>query len=132
MNPGWLWAGLQLAILAGVNKNPYHSTEIILSILYYTLISPAGPHAFSRGVLPAGFQPYISPYASSYYLRAALASNANEATLELLNNLCDPMAAPSHGNKWEPSGRRWTPKEDRVWVSPRAGPTAGRPAPQPS
>ncbi|KAK3496009.1 Six-hairpin glycosidase-like protein [Neurospora crassa] len=87
-----------LAILAGVNKNPTHSTETILSTLSKDLMSPVGPHAFSSSVIKAGFQPYISPYASSYHLRAALASNAREAALELLNNLWAPMADPAHEN----------------------------------
>ena len=87
-----------LAILAGVNRNPDHSTETILSTLSKDLMSPFGPHSFSSGVVEAGFKPYISPYASSYHLRAALASNTSESALELLNNLWAPMADPSHEN----------------------------------
>ncbi|KAH8894275.1 Six-hairpin glycosidase [Thozetella sp. PMI_491] len=87
-----------IAILAGVNKNPSHSTETLLSTLSTDLMTPVGPHSFSSGAIAAGFQPYISPYASAYHLRAALAANASEASLELLHNLWGPMADTANVN----------------------------------
>lgn len=66
-----------IAILAGVNLDSSHSTGIILSSLD-NLLTPSGPLVFSSKVIAAGFQSYISPYASSYHLRATLASNASE------------------------------------------------------
>ena len=86
-----------IAILAGVNINPTHSTERILSSLE-NLMAPSGPLSFSPEVISEGFQSYISPYASSYHLRAALASNASDSALELLSNLWEPMANPTNTN----------------------------------
>lgn len=86
-----------IAILAGVNVDPKHSTEKILASLD-TLMTPSGPLAFSSQVIAEGFQSYISPYASSYHLRAALASGAGESALRLLNNLWEPMANVSNAN----------------------------------
>ncbi|KAK7912278.1 hypothetical protein PG985_014759, partial [Apiospora marii] len=90
-----------LAILAGVNLDPAHSTPKILSTLSTGLLNPAGqPLAFSAGALTAkaGFQPYASPYASAYHLRAALASNATAAALQLLDGMWAPMADPTGAN----------------------------------
>ncbi|KAI1843412.1 hypothetical protein JX265_013294 [Neoarthrinium moseri] len=87
-----------IAILAGVNKNPAHSSEIILSTLSKDLGRPAGPMAFSSGIIASGFQPYISPYASAYHLRAALASGNSDASLELLRSLWAPMADTNNAN----------------------------------
>ncbi|KAI0178491.1 hypothetical protein BJ166DRAFT_601358 [Pestalotiopsis sp. NC0098] len=87
-----------IAILANVNKNESHSTETILSTLSVDLSRPAGPMAFSSGMIDAGFQAYISPYASAYHLRAALASNNSMAALELLHSLWAPMADTSNAN----------------------------------
>jgi len=86
-----------IAILAGVNLDPNHSTERILSSLG-KLISPHGPLAFSPEVISQGFQSYISPYASSYHLRAALASNASEQAMKLLSSLWEPMANAGNAN----------------------------------
>ncbi|KAH8586785.1 glycoside hydrolase family 78 protein [Bisporella sp. PMI_857] len=87
-----------LAILAGVNLNFSHSSSSILSTLSNLLMQPTGPLAFSSRVLAAGFQAYISPYASSYHLRAALTASNDTAALELLHNLWVPMANPSNEN----------------------------------
>jgi hypothetical protein len=86
-----------IAILAGVNLDPSHSTERILSSLD-KLTTPHGPLAFSPEVIAQGFQSYISPYASSYHLRAALASNASEHALKLLSSLWEPMANTANAN----------------------------------
>jgi hypothetical protein len=86
-----------IAILAGVNLDPTHSTERILSTLE-KLMTPYGPLAFSPEVIAEGFQSYISPYASSYHLRAALASNARESALKLLSSLWEPMANTANAN----------------------------------
>jgi hypothetical protein len=86
-----------IAILAGVNLDPTHSTERILSSLE-KLTTPHGPLAFSPEVIAQGFRSYISPYASSYHLRAALASNASEQALKLLSSLWEPMANTANAN----------------------------------
>jgi hypothetical protein len=86
-----------MAILAGVNVDPSHSTETILRSLE-NLMTPSGPLAFSPEVIAAGYQSYISPYASSYHLRAVLASNASESALQLLRSLWEPMANTSNAN----------------------------------
>lgn len=86
-----------IAILAGVNLDPAHSSKTILESLD-TLLVPAGSLAFSDQVVAAGFQSYISPYASSYHLRAALASNASATALTLLNRLWEPMANEGNAN----------------------------------
>ena len=86
-----------MAILAGVNVDPTHSTATILSSLD-KLLTPSGPLAFSSEVIAAGYQSYISPYASSYHLRATLASNASKSALQLLRQLWEPMANTSNAN----------------------------------
>ncbi|KAG6364004.1 hypothetical protein INS49_009107 [Diaporthe citri] len=87
-----------IAILAGVNLAAKHSSEAILSTLSADLMRPAGPLAFSSNVIASGFQPYISPFASAYHLRAALASNNSDAAMELIDNLWAPMADTSNAN----------------------------------
>ena len=87
-----------IAILAGVNLDPSHSSETILSTLSRELATPKGPLAFSSGVLQHGFQRYISPYASAYHLRAAFTSQNAGAARELLDSLWAPMADPSNAN----------------------------------
>jgi hypothetical protein len=101
-----------LAILAGVNRRPDHSTDTILQSLD-TLFTPAGPLAFSSAALSAGFQPYISPYASAYHLRAAAVSNNTEAFMKLLGQLWEPMANVHNENYtgafWETLDRNGRP-----------------------
>lgn len=105
-----------LAILAGVNlDNPDHSTDKILSTLSTGLFtnpnSTAGqplPLAFSAAAVTdaGGFQPYVSPYASAYHLRAALLASSNDDAngagtayvRELLDSVWAPMADPAHAN----------------------------------
>lgn len=87
-----------IAILAGVNLAANHSSETILSTLSADLMQPAGPLAFSSDAIASGFQSYISPFASAYHLRAALASNNSDAALELLKNLWAPMADSGNAN----------------------------------
>ncbi|KAH7150278.1 Six-hairpin glycosidase-like protein [Dactylonectria estremocensis] len=86
-----------IAILAGVNVNSSHSTQTILSTLAQ-LVKPAGPLAFSESIIAAGFQSYISPYASAYHLRAAMASNDSQSALTLLEKLWFPMADKENAN----------------------------------
>ena len=86
-----------IAILAGVNLDPTHSTERILSSLE-KLVTPHGPLAFSPEVIAKGFKSYISPFASSYHLRAALASNASESARKLLTTLWEPMSNMTNAN----------------------------------
>lgn len=87
-----------IAILAGVNVAANHSSQAILSTLSTDLMRPAGPLAFSTNITESGFQSYISPFASAYHLRAALATNNSDAALELLNNLWAPMADSTNAN----------------------------------
>ena len=87
-----------IAILAGVNLDPSHSSEVILSTLSRELATPKGPLAFSSGVLQRGFRRYISPYASAYHLRAAFASRNSTAALELLDSLWAPMTDINNAN----------------------------------
>ncbi|KAH6643329.1 Six-hairpin glycosidase-like protein [Truncatella angustata] len=87
-----------IAILAGVNKDPSHSSKIILSTLSTELGRPAGPMAFSSGLIASGFQPYISPYASAYHLRAALASSNGDVAVGLLHDLWGSMADTDNAN----------------------------------
>ncbi|RWA04357.1 hypothetical protein EKO27_g10754 [Xylaria grammica] len=87
-----------LAILAGVNLDPSHSTQTILSTLSRDLMTAAGPLAFSNGVVESGFQRGISPFASAYHLRAALDSGNGTVALELLNSLWLPMVDEKNAN----------------------------------
>lgn len=75
-----------LAIPAGVNTNASHSTEAIFTSLG-TLIQPAWPLAFSDGAFTVRFQPIISPYASVFHLREALAAGNETSALTLLNSI---------------------------------------------
>ena len=97
MTEGYAQDANAMAILAGVNVDPSHSTETILSSLD-KLLTPSGPLAFSPEVVAAGYQSYISPYASSYHLRAILASSASDSALQLLRQLWEPMANTSNAN----------------------------------
>ncbi|KAH7029760.1 Six-hairpin glycosidase-like protein [Microdochium trichocladiopsis] len=88
-----------IAILAGVNIDPTHSSERILATLSEQLSTPRGPLAFSTGTITTyGFQRYISPYASGYHLRAALATGNSAAAQELLDTLWAPMADKNNAN----------------------------------
>ncbi|AEO55772.1 glycoside hydrolase family 78 protein [Thermothelomyces thermophilus ATCC 42464] len=87
-----------IAILAGVNLDPSHSSETILSTLSRELSTPKGPLSFSSGVLQHGFQRYISPYASAYHLRAAFTSQNSTAARELLDSLWAPMTDTNNAN----------------------------------
>lgn len=94
-----------IAILAGINIDPAHSSKIIMDSLSTHLMTPFGPRAFSEAAFDLGFQPLVSPYASSYHLRAALASNEVDAANELLGKLWWPMADTANvnytGTFWE-------------------------------
>ncbi|KAK1635632.1 Six-hairpin glycosidase-like protein [Colletotrichum phormii] len=86
-----------LAILAGVPASP-NTTSSILSTLSRDLLLPSGPLAFSKSTVLAGFAQKISPYASSYHLRAALSAGDASTALSLLKPLWAPMANPTHEN----------------------------------
>ncbi|EXF77089.1 alpha-L-rhamnosidase [Colletotrichum fioriniae PJ7] len=86
-----------LAILANVPPSPI-ATASILSTLASDLILPTGPLAFSNSTTSAGFAQKISPYASSYHLRAALSARDASTALTLLKTLWAPMADPKHEN----------------------------------
>lgn len=98
MQDGFSQDSNAIAILAGVNLAANHSSQLILSALSADMMRPAGPLAFSSGVIASGFQPYISPFASAYHLRAALASNNGDAAGELLHSLWAPMADSKNEN----------------------------------
>ncbi|KAK3307726.1 glycoside hydrolase family 78 protein [Chaetomium strumarium] len=120
-----------IAILAGVNVDPSHSSESILSTLSAELVGAKGPLAFSSGVLAHGFQRYMSPYASAYHLRAAFSSQNSDAARELLDTLWAPMAdirnANYTGSFWETldeSGRPGLGVVTSMCHGWSAGPTA--------
>ncbi|GKT50465.1 uncharacterized protein ColSpa_10646 [Colletotrichum spaethianum] len=85
-----------LAILAGVPSPDV--TPRVLSTLSDALLLPAGPLAFSPSTAASGFAKKISPYASAYHLRAALASRDAPTAKALLKTLWAPMADPTHAN----------------------------------
>lgn len=87
-----------IVMLAGVNLAANHSSQTILSTLSADLMRPSGPLAFSSDVIASGFQPYISPLASAYHLRAAPMSNNSDAALEMLNSVWAPMADTRNTN----------------------------------
>ncbi|EAQ90053.1 hypothetical protein CHGG_06672 [Chaetomium globosum CBS 148.51] len=120
-----------IALLAHVNVDPSHSSHTILSTLSRELATSKGPLAFSSGVIEHGFQRYISPYASAYHLRAALASQDARAARELLDSLWAPMADVNHANYtgcfWETldaSGRPAFGAHTSLCHAWAAGPTA--------
>lgn len=120
-----------IALLAHVNVDPSHSSHTILSTLSRELATSKGPLAFSSGVIEHGFQRYISPYASAYHLRAALASQDARAARELLDSLWAPMADVNHVNYtgcfWETldaSGRPAFGAHTSLCHAWAAGPTA--------
>ncbi|KAL0780371.1 hypothetical protein CaCOL14_001706 [Colletotrichum acutatum] len=86
-----------LAILAGVSPSP-NTTASILSTLARDLILPSGPLAFSNSTSSAGFAQKISPYASSYHLRAAFSARDASTATTLLKTLWAPLAHPKHEN----------------------------------
>lgn len=108
-----------------------NATSSILSTLARDLILPSGPLAFSNSTTSAGFAQKISPYASSYHLRAALSTRDASTALTLLKTLWAPMADPKHENYtgcfWETLNPDGTPGLGVV-TSPchgwAAGPTA--------
>lgn len=85
-----------LAILANIPSSN-HTPSLILSTLNQ-LSTPSGPLAFSPGALASNFSPFISPYASSYHLRAALESKDSDTAMKLLKTLWAPMADPKGAN----------------------------------
>lgn len=89
-----------LAILSGVTSSTdprLNRTAAVLSSLN-SLSTPHGPLAFSPPTTHAGYRALISPYASSYHLRALLSLGASPSALTLLKTLWAPMAAPSNPN----------------------------------
>lgn len=84
------------AILAGVT-NMNHTSSQVLDTLK-SLYTPSGPLAFSNGTVSSGFRKLISPYASSYHLRAALSVGDGVTAKVLLQSLWKPMADPMGPN----------------------------------
>ncbi|KAK1561563.1 Six-hairpin glycosidase-like protein [Colletotrichum navitas] len=87
-----------IAILAGVPQANNISAIDLLSRMGRELLLVAGPLAFSNSTVSAGFAQKISPYASSYHLRAALETGHSDAALALLKTLWAPLADPQHAN----------------------------------
>lgn len=85
-----------LAILAGVTDSNHTSSQILSTLS--KLSTSVGPLAFSNGTIAAGFQKYISPYASAYHLRAALSVGDATVANDLLHSLWWPMADPNGAN----------------------------------
>ncbi|KAK2007886.1 alpha-L-rhamnosidase [Colletotrichum eremochloae] len=86
-----------LAILAGV-PSPDAARRILATLSGPLLLLPAGPLAFSPSTAASSFARKISPYASAYHLRAALASRDAAAAKALLKSLWAPMADPANAN----------------------------------
>ncbi|KDN68901.1 putative alpha-L-rhamnosidase [Colletotrichum sublineola] len=86
-----------LAILAGV-PSPDAARRILATLSGPLLLLPAGPLAFSLSTATSSFARKISPYASAYHLRAALASRDAAAAKALLKSLWAPMADPANAN----------------------------------
>jgi hypothetical protein len=85
-----------LAILAGVTDSNHTSSQVLSTLS--KLSTPSGPLAFCNGTIAAGFRKLISPYASAYHLRAALAAADTTVVNELLSSLWYPMADPTGAN----------------------------------
>ncbi len=86
------------AILAGVPQSNGVAPATILNTMEKNLLLPAGPLAFSNETVAHGFARKISPYASSYHLRAALEVGESDVAKTLLKSLWAPMANPSNAN----------------------------------
>ncbi|KAL6412953.1 hypothetical protein AUP68_02447 [Ilyonectria robusta] len=112
MRSGFAQDANALAILAGVPSGNISALEI-LSTMGKELFLPAGPLAFSKATAKAGWAQKISPYASSYHLRAAFDSGDTKSAKTLLKSLWAPMANPSHANYtncfWETLNADGTP-----------------------
>ncbi len=86
------------AILAGVPQSNGISPEAILQTMEQKLLLDAGPLAFSNETVAHGFARKISPYATSYHLRAALEVGDGGTAKKLLKSLWAPMVDPSNAN----------------------------------
>lgn len=86
------------AILAGIPQANNVSAKILLSTMERELLLGAGPLAFTNSTVSAGFAQKISPYASSYHLRAAFEVGDSASAMTLLKRLWAPMANPQHVN----------------------------------
>ncbi|KAH6693792.1 Six-hairpin glycosidase-like protein [Plectosphaerella plurivora] len=87
-----------IAVLAGVPQANNVSATSILTTMQRELLLPAGPLAFSNSTAASGFAQKISPYASSYHLRAAFEAGDAAGAMELMKRLWAPMANPAHVN----------------------------------
>ncbi|SPO28803.1 related to alpha-L-rhamnosidase C [Ustilago trichophora] len=101
------------AILAGVPQSNDISPSSILQTMDEKLLLETGPLSFSPETEARGFSRKISPYASSYHLRAALEAGDGNAAKKLLKNLWAPMANPTNQNytncMWETLSPDGTP-----------------------
>lgn len=87
-----------VAILGGIPQANNVSATSILATMRRELLLPAGPLAFSNSTAAAGFAQKISPYASSYHLRAAFEAGDAAGAMDLMKRLWAPMAKPGHAN----------------------------------
>jgi hypothetical protein len=101
------------AILAGIPQSGNISAVTLLQTMEKKLLLDAGPLAFSPETAEYGFARKISPYASSYHLRAAFDAGEGDAAMKLLKKLWAPMANPSNKNytncMWETLNPDGTP-----------------------
>lgn len=101
------------AILAGVPQSNGISPSSILQMMDEKLLLDAGPLAFSNETAAYGFSSKISPYASSYHLRAALQVGDGDRAKRLLESMWSSMADPSNANytncMWETVNPDGTP-----------------------
>ncbi|KAI9329218.1 glycoside hydrolase family 78 protein [Zopfochytrium polystomum] len=103
-----------LAILSGAAAARSADTPARVLASLDQLHTPVGPRPFSPAA--TGFADIISPYASAFHLRAALATADSAAALRLLRSLWAPMADPLGASY---SGCFWEA------VSPAGGPGLG-------
>ncbi|CAI6342569.1 unnamed protein product [Periconia digitata] len=82
------------AILANVPQSGNISAAALLQTMEKKLLLNAGPLAFSPETAEYGFARKISPYASSYHLRAAFDAGESDSAMRLLKTLWAPMADP--------------------------------------
>lgn len=120
-----------LALLSGLTSSTNRTAAVLSSL--HSLSTLHGPLAFSPPTAHAGYRPLISPYASSYHLRALLSLGASSApaALTLLQTLWAPMALPSNPHYtacfWEtlaPDGRPGLGDATSLCHAWSAGPTA--------
>lgn len=86
-----------LAVLANIPRQN-HTSTMVMSALSRELFVPAGALAFSNTSVSAGFTQSISPFASSYHLKAAFYANDSQTAKHLLYSMWNSMSDPHNAN----------------------------------